>query len=102
MWVLNSATNAVIGGVPCPYGVFELPFHGTINVLTEGISTNAVVGSGDVLSVYPAGVQVVEGYDIGLVMAWGVVFFITVFGVAVVARVLAKRATSWLPTKAEL
>lgn len=90
MQVLNSATNALLGGVPVPPGVFEWPLHGTIAVSTSELTTNVVVGSGDTLVIYPAGVAKIEGVETWQMFLLGVWLVVGVFGIMGIARRMAR------------
>jgi len=75
MWVINCDTNTVIGGFPVPQGAFELPFHGSVGVLTSGgCNTNFDVSSADTIFVWVSGAAVDRG-----VSQWQ--FFVAGFGI---------------------
>lgn len=91
MWVICTDTNAIIGGVPVCYGNFELPFHGSVGVLTSGgCTTNFQAGAGDTLAVWPQGAALLEGPDAMVMFLAGVSLVVTVFGVMGVARKLTR------------
>jgi len=97
MWVINTDTNAVLGGVPVPQGVFEWPIHGQMGVLTsQGAATNFNIGSGDTLFIWAQGAALSSGPEpwqaflAGLLISWG--------GLGLIA--FARRIASFLTARA--
>lgn len=87
MWVICNDTNAFVAGIPVTYGNFELPFHGTIGVLTSGgASTNFTAGGGDTLVIWGNGACLLSGPGPLEMFLAGVALAVTVFGVAGLAR----------------
>lgn len=64
MTVINTDTNTVIAGFPCPVGVFELPVEGSVGVLTTGWTTNFTVGSGDTVIAWSGGADMLPGVPV--------------------------------------
>lgn len=86
MWIINSDTNCWVGGVKIPIGQVEVPFHGSINILTSQTDTNLAVGTADTLVVWPEGAAVREGYDVYAGFTLGVWLVVSVFALLAVAR----------------
>lgn len=87
MNILNTDTNAAVGGVQIPYGSFEYPLEGSIGIITsQGGSTNLTVGSGDTLVIWNAGAAVIAGPDTFGMFTLGVGLVVSVFGLLAAAR----------------
>lgn len=72
MQIINSDTNATVSGVVLPLGEVEWPVMGALTIVTSGgWSNEVVVGSSDVILVDRSQVQVVEGPDVILWFAAG-------------------------------
>lgn len=91
MQIINTATNASIGGVRIPVGAFEVPFHGTVGIITENQATNALVGVNDTLFVWAGGFEVRDGFDPYLAAGGGLFVVVSVFGLLAMARRLARQ-----------
>lgn len=64
MTIINTDTNAIVGGIPMPIGVFELPFAGDVGVMgTMGNTNFDGVGAGDTLIIWVGGAGVSQGIE---------------------------------------
>lgn len=87
MTIINTDTNAIVGGLPVPAGSFEFPFEGDIGVLTSLGTTNFVaVGSGDTLMVWPGGAAIVAGPQVWMWFLAGLGVSFLLLGLVVVRR----------------
>lgn len=91
MQIVNAHTNTVVGGIRLPTGAFEVPFHGTIGILTDNQSTNATVGVNDTLFIWDGGFDVREGFDPYAAAGGGLFVVVSVFGLIAMARSMARR-----------
>lgn len=64
MQIINSDTNAHMGVILLPQGVYEMPVHGDLPLSTSGGFSNLItVGRGDTVFMYPGGVTVESSPD---------------------------------------
>lgn len=93
MWIINTDTNCTVGGFPIPLGSFEMPFHGSLGILTSGgANTNFSVNPGDTLFIWGTGAALDAGTDPWQFFLLGLSIILTGAGMIAFAR----RMGAWL------
>jgi len=102
MQIINTDTNAIVGGYPIPVGSFEFLVEGNVGVLTtSGGSTNfGYIGAGDTLVIWPSGAALQPGVDAWSMFLMGLgTVFICMLGYSLMRKGLG--VLVWGPSRTD-